>query len=112
MTFNEVSTVQAAIVDRLIKPDLGWTIVPGNQLDRHDRLVLIESEVKAALRRLNPAIARQPSRVDEVLPKLRAAILSVTNDGLVAANERMTTWLRGLETIHYVGTTTHTRLCG
>ncbi len=54
--------------------------------------------------RLNPLIAAEPGRLDEVMPKLRAVILSAVNDGVVAANERMTTWLRGHETIKYVGT--------
>ena len=48
----------------------------------------------AALIRLNPAIAEQPDRVDEVLPKIRAAILSVVNDGPIEANRRMLSWLR------------------
>ena len=54
--------------------------------------------------RLNPLIAAEPSRLNEVMPKLRAVILSAVNDGVVAANEQMTTWLRGHQTIKYVGT--------
>jgi type I restriction enzyme R subunit len=42
--------------------------------------------------------------VNEVLPKLRAVALSAVNDGVVAANERMTTWLRGHQTLKYIGT--------
>jgi type I restriction enzyme R subunit len=102
--FDERGTVQAAIVDRLTKPDLGWREVPSPQLDRMIDSVFVERELSAALVRLNPEIAANPERIDEVLPKLRAVVLSVVNDGLVAANERMTSWLRGLETTHYVGT--------
>jgi len=98
------AAVQAALVERLTRRDIGWHFVPGGSLDRPPDAVMIESEVVAALRRLNPAIAARPERVDEVLPKLRAAILSVANDGLVEANRRMVDWLRGQQTIRFVGT--------
>ena len=45
--------------------------------------------------RLNPEIAAQPDRADEVLYKLRAIVLSVRSDGLIRANEEMTAWMRG-----------------
>jgi type I restriction enzyme R subunit len=98
------TAVQAALVERLTRPDLGWHFVPGGALDRPPDSVLVESEVAAALRRLNPAIAAHPERVDEVLPRLRAAILAVADDGLVEANRRLTEWLRGTQTIRFVGT--------
>ena len=98
------SAVQAALVDRLTKADLGWRFVAGGALDRTNDAVLIEPEVVTALRRLNPAIAEKPERVDEVLPRLRATILAVRDDGLVESNRRMTSWLRGQETVRFVGT--------
>jgi type I restriction enzyme R subunit len=104
MTELTEAAVQQALVDRLSRRDIGWQFVPGGNLDRPLDAVMIESEVVAALRRLNPAIAAQPERVDEVLPKLRAAILSVANDGLIEANRRMVDWLRGQQTIRFVGT--------
>jgi type I restriction enzyme R subunit len=57
--------------------------------------VLVEPWVREALIRLNPEIAAQPDRTDEVLYKLRAIILSVRSDGLIRANEELTAWLRG-----------------
>jgi type I restriction enzyme R subunit len=57
--------------------------------------VLVEQWVREALIRLNPEIAAQPDRADEVLYKLRAIILSVRSDGLIRANEEFTAWLRG-----------------
>jgi type I restriction enzyme R subunit len=51
--------------------------------------------VREALIRLNPEIAAQPDRADEVLYKLRAIVLSVRSDGLIRANEEFTAWLRG-----------------
>jgi type I restriction enzyme R subunit len=98
------SAIQGALVDRLTKPDLGWRFVAGTALDRTTDAVLVESEVVAALRRLNPAISEKPDRVDEVLPRLRATILAVRDDGLVESNRRMTGWLRGQETVRFVGT--------
>jgi type I restriction enzyme, R subunit len=91
------SAVQAALVERLTRRDLGWRSVPGPELDRPLDAVLIESELVAALVRLNPSIAERPGRVDEVLPRLRATILAVRDDGLVESNRRMMGWLRGQE---------------
>jgi type I restriction enzyme R subunit len=65
---------------------------------------LIEEHLSDALVRLNPMIAEDQDRLDEVLPKLRAVLLSALNDGLVAANERLVTWLRGDQTVRFVGT--------
>ena len=57
--------------------------------------VFIETYLREALIRLNPEIASQPERADEVLYKLRAIVLSVRSDGLIRANEEFTAWLRG-----------------
>jgi type I restriction enzyme, R subunit len=102
-TFTESSTTQACVVDRLTQPDLSWEFVSGDALARDETEVLIEEEVIAALKRLNPLIAKQPERVDEVVPKLRALILAAYNDGLMAANERMVSWLRGVESHQFIG---------
>ncbi len=48
-----------------------------------------------ALIRLNPEIAVQPERADDVLYKLRAIISGVRSDGLVKANEEFAAWLTG-----------------
>ena len=106
--FTESSTVQAAIVDELVGQ--GWRYVPAGDLPRSLDGVLIEDHVIDALVRLNPLIAEAPERVEEVLPKLRAAILTSVNDGVVAANERMTTWLRGTQTVRFVGTDVDTAI--
>lgn len=100
--FSEASTVQAAIVDQLVS--LGWVHIPGKDLPRTTDGVLLEEHLTDSLRRLNPRIAERPERVDEVLPKLRAVLLTAHNDGLVAANEQFTTWLRGDQTIRFIGT--------
>lgn len=101
--FTESSTIQAAVTARLAQPDLGWTEVHPDTLQREDISALIEPDVTEALLKLNPAIAADPGRVDQVLPALRAVVLSVVEDGLVAANERKMSWLRGREGVQYAG---------
>jgi type I restriction enzyme R subunit len=102
-SFTESSTIQAAVADRLSKPDLGWTELHPDELQREDMSALIEPDVTEALLKLNPAIAADHNRVDQVLPMLRAVVLSVVEDGLIAANERMMIWLRGREAVQFVG---------
>ena len=102
--FTEASTIEPAIIERLSQPDLGWTYIHGPSLNRTTDGVLIESDLIDALLRLNPEIRAVPSRVDEILPILRAVVLSANTDGLVAANERMVTWMRGARTHKYMGT--------
>jgi type I restriction enzyme R subunit len=95
------TAVQEALVARLTKKDMGWTFVEGESLPRELDTVLIERQVTDALLRLNPAIAEKPERVNEVVPKLRAVLLSVVNDGLLTANEEMVAWLCGRRTIRF-----------
>lgn len=73
----------------------GWHYVPAATLPRRVNNVFIEAYLREALIRLNPEIAAQPERADEVLYKLRAIVLSVRSDGLIRANEEFTAWLRG-----------------
>lgn len=100
--FSEASTVQSWLIGRL--QSLGWTYVPGGRLDRDATDVLCERDVAAALARLNPEIAEDPERVDEVLPLLRTAVMAASSEGLLPANERMTSLLRGVQTLKFVGT--------
>ncbi len=100
--FSESSTVQAWLVDRLVA--LGWEHVPGKELPRETTASLAEEWVITSLEVLNPALHGQPERVDEVLPTIRGAVLAAASEGLVPANERLTTLLRGDHTVKYVGT--------
>ena len=121
MTFTESNTVESMVVDLLcgsIEPAVnapltlrqpralyatagrskrgnGWHGLPAVELPREAHDVFIELYVRAALIRLNPAIAEQPDRADEVIHKLRAIVLAVRSDGLIKANEEFTAWLRG-----------------
>jgi type I restriction enzyme R subunit len=62
---------------------------------------MVETEVKKALVRLNPEIAAQPERADEVIFKLRSILLSVHSTGLVRANEEFAEWLKGNKTMPF-----------
>jgi type I restriction enzyme R subunit len=115
--FNEQNTVESFIVDLLCGPPaagvrerrpaygrsevaleaagLGWTYVPAAELPRAPTDVLVEAHLREALVRLNPEIAQQPDRADEVLYRLRAILLTVGSEGLVRANEHFAAWLRG-----------------
>ena len=66
----------------------GWKYVPADLLPRNYSDVLVEPMVKEALIRLNPVIAEEPSRADEVLQRVRAIILSVEPHSLVTHNEQ------------------------
>jgi len=74
---------------------LGWHHLPPTNVPRLPHEVLVEPWVREALIHLNPEIAADPDRADEVLYKLRAIVLAVPSDGLIKANEEMTAWLRG-----------------
>ncbi|MBF0381005.1 MAG: type I restriction endonuclease subunit R [Magnetococcales bacterium] len=91
--FNEENTVEQIVLDTLSSQ--GWRFVTADSLGRAHNDVFIESIVRDALVRLNPDIATQPDRADEVLYRLRAIPLSVNSDGLVRANEHFSEWLRG-----------------
>ena len=114
--FNEANTVEAYLYDLLSGPSkpvavnavqepksqygrshkgLGWRRVASADFPRQPQDVLVESWVREALIRLNPEIATQPDRADEVLYKLRAIVLAVRSDGLIRANEEMMAWIRG-----------------
>ncbi len=115
--FNESNTVEAFVRDVLAGPaikkpsanvireatsdygltrkGLGWHYVSSIDIQRQPQEVFVEPWVRDSLIRLNPEIAAKPDRAEEVLYKLRAIVLSVRSDGLIRANEEMTSWLRG-----------------
>lgn len=91
--FTEANTVRDFVRDQLAVN--GWSYVPANQLGRSESDVLVESRLRAALIRLNPSIAAQPARADEVLHRLRAVVLAAGSGSLVASNEEFAAWLAG-----------------
>ena len=124
MTFTESNTVEQMILDAasglagalrhtaqqnlsLYRKDSGstplarWTYMPYDQVPRQPAEVMVESWLRVALIKLNPEIAAQPDRADEVIYNLRAILLSVQADGLVRANENFMAWLRGEKTMPF-----------
>jgi len=120
MIFTESNTVEQMILDAVTKGGGGapfvfhedltpgwsgslgeelrpqrWDYLPAAQLPRQSGDVMVEPWVREALIKLNPEIAAQPDRADEVIYNLRACLLSVQADGLVRANENFMAWLRG-----------------
>jgi len=80
---------------------LRWTSAAPTEVPRQPGEVMVESWVREALIKLNPEIAAQPDRADEVIYNLRAILLSVQADGLVRANENFMAWLRGEKTMPF-----------
>lgn len=78
-----------------------WTFAAPDQVPRQPGEVMVEAWVREALVALNPEIAAQPDRADEVIYALRAILLAVGGDGLVRANENFTQWLRGEKTMPF-----------
>ena len=83
--FNEDNTMEQMIIS--ILKENGWTYIPAEKLPRMYSDVMVEPMVKEALIRLNPEIAAESSRADEVIYKLRTVILSVQPHNLVTQNE-------------------------
>lgn len=101
--FTESNTVEQMILDAVVHGGNAprWEYFPGPQLPRQNNDVMVEPWVREGLIRLNPEIAAQPDRADEVIYNLRACILSVQADGLVRANENFMAWLRGEKTMPF-----------
>lgn len=87
---------------------LGWHSLAPENLPRHSHEVLVEPFVREALVRLNPEIAAQPERADEVLYELRAILRSARSDGLIKANEAMAAWFRNDKTMPFGENHEHT----
>ncbi|KUO64729.1 MAG: DEAD/DEAH box helicase [Gracilibacter sp. BRH_c7a] len=83
--FNEDNTMEQMVISTL--KGNGWNYIPAEELPRTYSDVMVEPMVKDALIRLNPEIAEDPSRADEVIYKLRTIILSVQPRNLITQNE-------------------------
>lgn len=97
--FNEANAVEEFLLSRMT--GLGWSYTHGPNLARSSNDAMLESAVRSALLRLNPEIANEPDRADEVIYKLRGVILGVGSDGLVRSNEEFMAWVRGERTMPF-----------
>lgn len=116
MSFNEINSVENFVIMTMTGVNLNetttsfeptpsygarWIYTPASELSREITEVLIETELKHALIKLNPEIAALPERADEVIYKLRSILLSVNSTGLVRANEEFAEWLKGNKTMPF-----------
>lgn len=83
--FTEDNTIEQMVITTL--KENGWKYIPADELPRMYSDVMVEPMVKEALIRLNPEIAADPTRADEVIYKIRSVILSVQPHNLVTQNE-------------------------
>ena len=115
MSFNELNSVEHFIIHQLTGLDLNamkvsdvnanygvqWLYKSADELQRSVNEVLVETELKDALIRLNPEIAVNPALADEVIYKLRAVLIAVNQVGLVKANEEFFKWMTGEKTMPF-----------
>jgi type I restriction enzyme R subunit len=115
MAFNELNSVEHYIIHQLsgvnlndrtaLEPKEGygasWVFKASSELERSVNEVLVESELRSALIRLNPEIHQNPTLADEVIYKLRAVFLAVNQVGLVKTNEEFFKWLTGEKTMPF-----------
>lgn len=115
MGFTELNSVENYIIHQLTGVNLNqgnvaeppkpyggfWQFQMPEQMGRGVNEVMIESQLKKALVRLNPEIEVKPDLADEVIYKLRAILISVNQIGLVKANEEFFQWLTGEKTMPF-----------
>jgi len=93
--FNEGNTSEGLIIDTLRRlPGTPWRYVRAADLPRSETDVCVWPLVTEALIRLNPEIAAQPDRAEEVIYRLQAILHSGASN-LVYSNEEFMSWLRG-----------------
>ncbi|MBL7906155.1 MAG: HsdR family type I site-specific deoxyribonuclease [Bacteroidales bacterium] len=115
MSFTELNSVENYIIHQLTGVNLNqnavaelnatygslWKYKSAEALNRGVNEVLDEAELKAALIRLNPEISNRHELADEVIYKLRAILISVSQMGLVKANEEFFKWMSGDKTMPF-----------
>ena len=120
MSFNELNSVEHFIIKKLSGKNLNfqpppgvlmeepmvfgsfpWTYQSAEELNRPTDQVLVESELRDALIRLNPEITANPAFADEVIYKLRAIFVTAHQTGLVRANEEFYAWISGEKTMPF-----------
>ncbi|MGV8111807.1 MAG: type I restriction endonuclease subunit R [Lentimicrobium sp.] len=115
MVFTELNSVEYYIIHQLTGVNLNknsvaepkatygslWKYKSAEELNRGVNEVLDEAELQASLIRLNPEIANCHELADEVIYKLRAILISVSQMGLVKANEEFFKWMSGDKTMPF-----------
>jgi len=105
--FDEANSVRDFVRDWVKSTDVQF--VPGSELPRRMDEVTLEGLVKSALIRLNPEIAADPEKADEVIYNLRAILIAArTNPHPVVANEEFMAWLTGQKSMPFGPNGEHT----
>lgn len=105
--FDEANSVRDFVRDIVQSPDVKF--IPGRELPRGTDEVLLESQVRAALVRLNPEIAADPAKAEEVIYSLRAILIAArTSPHPVVANEEFMAWLTGQKSMPFGPNAEHT----
>lgn len=121
MAFTELNSVEYFVIDQLsgvnlnhqqlteppVKFGAKWIYKSPGSLDRGVNEVLVESELREALIRLNPEIKANNDLADEVIYRLRAILISVNQVGLVKANEEFFKWMTGEKTMPFGANNRH-----
>lgn len=81
--FNE-DTIEKMLISKAVEN--GWEYMPASDLPRETSDVMVDTWVKDALLQLNSGLTSD--QADEVIHRLKAAIISVQAHDLVTANER------------------------
>lgn len=94
MGFTEASTIQRSLVEWA--EEVGWEYLPGVELPRDASLtdVVIDVWAREALLAFNPELTGDAESAEIVMAEMLRATLEA-QDGLIAANERLTVMLRG-----------------
>jgi type I restriction enzyme R subunit len=92
--FTEASTIQRSLVEWA--EEAGWSYMPGVELPRDESLAdaVIDVWAREALLAFNPELAGDAESAEVVMAEVLRAVLDA-QDGLIAANERLTVMLRG-----------------
>lgn len=93
---DENNTTEAMILETLV--EAGWKYVPQNELNREYSDVLNEEDFVNSLKRINPGI---DSYAEDVVSKIRAIISSSVGEGIIAANERMMSWIHNEQSMPF-----------
>jgi len=115
MSFNEINSVEHYIIYQLSGVNLNknrdpesktrfgiqWKYKSPDDIKRNVNEVLIEPELKKALIRLNPEIAKNYDLADEVIYKLKIILTEANQVGLVKANENFHKWMVGDKTMPF-----------
>ena len=105
--FDEANSVRDFVRDLIKSVDVQFA--PGNELPRRSDEVLLEGAVKAALIRLNPEIAANPDKADEVVYNLRAILIAArASPHPVVGNEEFIGWLTGQKSMPFGPNGEHT----